>query len=100
MKVIRVRCIEISASFGSDVYESVFFEGLRERAGGDAARDFQTVTITAGGSVSTMIASFGICFPSSTISSTTIFTAARIFSRASSWILPYVRAPLRDGQYA
>ena len=52
------------APFGADLDESVLQKCLDKFAGGDAARDSQTVATTAGDSSSATIASGGISLPS------------------------------------
>ena len=54
--------VEVMASVGTNVYESIRFEGLREFTRRDAFRNLQTVTTTAGDSISI---SGGMGFPSS-----------------------------------
>ncbi len=65
--------VEVMASVRADVYESVRLKRFRKLPSGDAFRDFQTVTTTAGDSISI---SGGTDFPSSMSWSTIIFTTS------------------------
>src|SRR5438552_17096332 len=87
--------VEAVASVRASICESVRFQGLDEFAGSNAFRDFQTVTTTAGDSISI---SGGTGFPSSINRSTIIFTTSWMFWRASASVLPWVLAPFSVGQ--
>ena len=66
-----VRVIKSAVASGSsDMNESISFERADEFAGGNAPRQFQTLTKTAENLVDAMRASGGISFPSSASSST------------------------------
>ncbi len=68
--------VEMVAPDSPDIYETVFFECLSELAGRDAAGDFQTVTTTAGDSISI---SGGTVLPSAMNWSTIIRTTCWMF---------------------
>ena len=83
--------VEVVASSGAGVEETVLLTGFDELACGYAP--FQTGTSTVSTSMSG-----GSGRPRSTYPSATIWTTSRMFFRASSRVLPCVRAPLSAGQ--
>ena len=90
------------ASSRSDMNESIGFECADEFAGGNAPRQFQTLTTTAEESVDAMSAAGGMSFPSSASSSTIMCSTSPMCLTASSLVSPHVAAPMDSsaGQYA